>query len=160
MDCRALVFIFFLSFFYFALAIPSDERFPLYTCIVDSEVSVPDCNELTNQKYTKFHIILNEVQYIYASLEQAINKCPYDPMVIYMVGTNYVPSRTLIYNQTKDLHIIGYGDKETSEKSILVGLSKVTVVNSDVKVLFGNMTFYECPDDSNTEDFLSSLESE
>lgn len=162
MNYRALVFVF-LSFFCLAVAVPSvpETRFPVGSCIVESEFSAPNCEELYDHQPTHdLALIINKEYYFYPSFEQAINKCPFNPMVIYMVGTNYFPNRTLVYDQTKDLRIVGYQDEATNEKSILVGLGRVTVVNTNVKVLFENVTFYQCPGGPDSDDFLSSLESE
>ena len=150
MDYRALVLVF-LSLFYFATAIPfvPETRFPPGSCIVDSEITVASCKELsTYQPPNTLPLIIDGNHYFYPSLEEALDKCPFDPVDIYLVGVNYVANRTLVYTQSKNLYIKGYSDDSSTSKATIVGLSRMSIANVGINAIFENITFYGCPDDS------------
>ena len=169
-----LIFIFLLFFFPFSISAtfqcftqgsaslpPPDERFPVNTCIVESNFSIPDCGKLPEFSNITQEIIycpgladlaapidVNGTQIFYSSLNQAFTDCPFDPVIIYVVGTIYVTNSTLIYNQTKDLYLIGLSLTSfvPPENVTFFELMNVTVFNTTtntteiVEELVGNTT--------------------
>ena len=80
---------------------------------------------------------IKNLPYLFTSLHHAVNKCPFDPVQIFVIGIIDV-STQVVYTQPKDLTIMGIDPKY----DILVNPSNFTVTPANITITFANITLY------------------
>lgn len=120
---------------------PSDPRFSDNACIIVEEYTVPDCSRLPPDRILPPDEAVNpcpgcfetsantdagttvDLQTFYEQIEDALDNCPYDPVLIEFTGTLYLSNDPFFwYNQTKDLIIRGITE------TVVSGGANVTVL--------------------------------
>lgn len=107
---------------------PTDPRFSENACIIVADYTVPDCSRQPPDRIIPPDAPENPcpgcpedptnsdtgeqvgggTQILYEQLEDALDNCPYDPVLIEIAGTLYVSNDAYFwYNQTKDLIVRG-----------------------------------------------------
>jgi hypothetical protein len=71
--------------------------------------------------------VVDGSQTYYTQIEYAIENCPYDPVLIEIVGTHYLTNSSFIYNQTKSIILRGYSFQSTTGGDNITTLVPVTV---------------------------------
>lgn len=136
--------------------VPLDPRFPANVCVVEAPFTDPDCNVLPldeNETSTVNYCpgieeaapVVEGTQIFYPNLNRALLECPFDPVVIMVVGTVYVTNSTLLYSSARNILLTGYTLVEEvppSNVSTLV-LTNVTMVNATTNMTYINETFVE-----------------
>jgi hypothetical protein len=105
------------------IPIDLNTNFSTNACIIVNEYSIPDCNLAPPDRIipnttispcpgslapTRTAAQLNGTQTIFTTIEDALQYCPYDPVLIQFTGTLYRTSDVIVYyNQSKDLIIQG-----------------------------------------------------
>lgn len=124
-----------------------DPRFSPNACIVIAPFTAPDCNLPPPSRFTPIAElnmcpgdpmietpVISGTQIFYTQLEYAIENCPYDPVLIEIVGTHYLTNSSFIYNQSKSIILRGY-----SSETIIPG-NNITTLVPVVSEVFDNTT--------------------
>lgn len=114
-------------------------------CVVVSQYTMPDCNIKLPEK--PIPSILDGSLTVYTSLEEALYRCPYDPVKIDIMGRVYVTeaatNQNLWYNQSKNLVITGIPSASKIQSS-LVGLKNFQFKYDNITVEFKNLIIEGC----------------
>lgn len=124
-----------------------DPNFSPNSCIVIGPYTTPDCNLPPPSRFTPTTainmcpgepvtetVVVDGSQTYYTQIEYAIENCPYDPVLIEIVGTHYLTNSSFIYNQSKNIILRGY-----SSTTVIPG-NNITVLVPVVTEVFDNTT--------------------
>ena len=148
---------------------PIDPQFSTNSCIIRADYAPPDCtlappdrfipeeepnpylecSKDGNANEDESELIFADTQMIFEQLEDAIDNCPYDPVLIEFTGTIYMLNNPFIYyNGTKDIIFRGisqFVEGYTEElKSVIVGLKDWQIKHQNISITFDNVVLEGC----------------
>jgi len=134
-------------------AAPYDPQFSDNACIVYGEYTEPDCSRAPPSRFVndtgpvlcpgypddEDEAIVLPTQLVYENLVDALENCPYDPVLIEFTGTQYIYEgygvfEGLFYNQTKDIILRGI------EFSLSTGGDLITILEPQNVTYFNSTT--------------------
>ena len=117
-----------------------DPRFAENSCIVVGLDEAPSCNSPTFVNRSK-PTFVDERQLFFARLEDAVEFCPFDPVLIETIGTVYIHEPPT-YARARDITIHGVSVNE--QRSTLVGLRDFDITQLGVTVAMNNLDLEGC----------------
>lgn len=117
-----------------------DPRFAENSCIVVGLDEAPNCDAPTFVNRSK-PTFVDERQLFFVRLEDAVEFCPFNPVLIETIGTVYVHEAP-VYPGTND--IIIHGVSVDGQRSTLVGLGNFDITQNGVSVTVNNLDFEGC----------------
>lgn len=122
-------------------------QFSENSCIVMREYTPSVC--FAEREKAESHVeFISDTQVVFSSFEDAINQCPFEPMLIEISGTVYIsPDAQLQYSGTKDITIRGVSQQMSTgeiQKSTLIGFKELLLTESGISVTFENFIMEGC----------------
>lgn len=114
------------------------------SCIIIKDFTKVDCSILFDQKANATYSppVFNDTNIYYSSLEQAIDECPFDPLLIEFAGTLYLQNESLVFYSSRDTIIRGHSSISTP--STLVGLKSMQFLYQNNSILLENFDSDKC----------------
>lgn len=147
-----------------------DANFSSNSCIVISDFTAPDCSLPPPSRFEPTidtilcpgapvveTPVVDGSQTYYTQIEYAIENCPYDPVLIEIVGTHYLTNSSFVYNSTRNITIRGYSKTFSTPSENITSLVPVTteVYNATTNTTTNVTTFVEVVTGTTPETFIT-----
>ena len=140
----------FLVFAVFLASLAVVSAFSEYACIVTGKMEEPSCAPELRIWSGVLMDVRSQNQVFYKDFEVAITTCPFDPVLIEVVGTVYVPNN-IKHTKAKNLWIRGVTqyDEEIDRyiAPTLVGFKDVLIATKNITVVLDNLVLEGCDTD-------------